>query len=124
MSHRTSEKFANSFANHEGCRIVSLIINDEYKVLQETKKLLEKRIALDEQYARTLQELATSADRLAASTNPHPLVSVNNRICHKKEVVEISFSDITRCLSSMVTSGGIDNFASRANSEDNFGSFY
>ena len=85
MNHRTSEKFANSFSNHDGYRILSLIINDEYKILQETKKLFEKRIALDEQYAKSLQELAASADRLATSTNPHPLVSVNDSVCHKNK---------------------------------------
>ncbi|CAF0796613.1 unnamed protein product [Adineta ricciae] len=80
MSHRRSEKFENSFSNHDGCRILSLIINDEYKILQETKKLAEKRITLDEQYAKSLQELAASADRLAASTNPHPLVSISRDV--------------------------------------------
>ena len=70
-------QFARHFASQEGFRLLSSIVNDECKLLQDTKKILDKRITLDEQYARNLQELTASADRIAWPTNTQPIAGVS-----------------------------------------------
>jgi hypothetical protein len=74
----TSNQLSKNFSSNEGYRIVGTVINDEFKLLQETKKILEKRILLDEQYARNLQDLTANADRVAWPVNTHPIASVKN----------------------------------------------
>lgn len=71
-----SQQFSTTFANAEGYRILSNVISDEYKLLEETKRILERRLILDEQYARNLQDLTASADRVAWPVNTHPIASV------------------------------------------------
>ncbi|CAF0979554.1 unnamed protein product [Adineta steineri] len=68
------------FFSHEGCRILSTIVTDEYKILQETKKILEKRISLDEQYAKNLQDLTANADRIIWPGGTHPIASVSRDV--------------------------------------------
>ncbi len=75
----TSNQLSKNFSNNEGYRILSNVVSDEYKLLQETKKILEKRILLDEQYARNLQDLTASADRVAWPVNTHPIASVKRQ---------------------------------------------
>ena len=72
-----SNQLSKNFSSHEGCRILSTLLTDECKLLQETKKILEKRILIDEQYAKNLQDLTASADRIAWLGNTHSIASVN-----------------------------------------------
>jgi hypothetical protein len=71
-----SNQLSKNFSSNEGYRILSNVVSDEYKLLQETKKILEKRILIDEQYARNLQDLTANADRVAWPVNSHPIASV------------------------------------------------
>lgn len=71
-----SHQFSTRFSSVEGYRILSNVISDEYKLLEETKRILEKRLVIDEQYARNLQELTASADGVAWPVNTHPIASV------------------------------------------------
>ena len=71
-----SHQFSATFSSVEGYRILSNVISDEYKLLEETKRILEKRLVLDEQYARSLQDLTASADRVAWPVHTHPIASV------------------------------------------------
>jgi len=73
-------QLSKNFSSNEGYRILSNIVSDEYKLLQETKKILEKRVLLDEQYARNLQDLTANADRIAWPVNTHPIASVKKII--------------------------------------------
>ena len=68
------------FASNEGFKLLSNVIGDEIRLLQETRKLLEKRTSLDEQYARNLQDLAATADRVGWPMNTHPISTVRNMI--------------------------------------------
>jgi len=83
MNHRengdTINQLSKTFSSTEGYRILSNVISDEYKLLQQTKHILEKRVLLDEQYARNLQDLAASADRVAWPVNTHPIAAVNEQ---------------------------------------------
>jgi hypothetical protein len=83
MNHRengdTLNQLSKTFSSTEGYRILSNVISDEYKLLQQTKHILEKRVLLDEQYARNLQDLAASADRVAWPVNTHPIAAVNEQ---------------------------------------------
>lgn len=72
----SSSRFVDCFFNDEGYRILGVITNDELKLLHETKKILDKRISLDEQYAKNLQELTASADRIAWPVQTHPIAAV------------------------------------------------
>lgn len=81
----SSQLFSTTFSSADGYRILSNVISDEYKLLEETKKILEKRLALDEQYARNLQDLTASADRVAWPVNTHPIASV--RQCFVDEIM-------------------------------------
>jgi hypothetical protein len=74
-----SNQLLKSFVSHEGCRILNTIVSDECKLLQETKKILDKRILLDLQYAKNLQDLTASADRIAWPIDTHPIASVINK---------------------------------------------
>jgi hypothetical protein len=86
LDHRSllSSSFSNGvlnqlpklFLNDEVCRLLNTLSNDEYKLLQDTKKILEERIILDKQYARDLQELTAKADRIAWPTYTHSIASV------------------------------------------------
>lgn len=76
----TSNQLSNNFSSNDGYRILSNVVSDEYKLLQETKKILEKRVLLDEQYARSLQDLTANADRVAWPINTHPIASVKKNI--------------------------------------------
>jgi hypothetical protein len=78
-SNGISNQLSRSFLSHDGCRILSTVVSEEHKLLQDTKKILEKRILLDEQYARNLQDLTASADRITWPTNTHPIASVKER---------------------------------------------
>jgi hypothetical protein len=75
----TLNQLSKTFSSTEGYRILSNVISDEYKLLQQTKHILEKRVLLDEQYARNLQDLAASADRVAWPVNTHPIAAVNEQ---------------------------------------------
>lgn len=75
----SSQRFSTTFSSADGYRILSNVISDEYKLLEETKKFLEKRLAFDEKYAQDLQDLAASADRVAWPVNTHPIASVRSR---------------------------------------------
>jgi hypothetical protein len=74
-----SNQLSKTFSSTEGYRILSNVISDESKLLQETKKILERRLQLDEQYARNLQDLTASADRVAWPINTHPIAAVNEQ---------------------------------------------
>jgi hypothetical protein len=74
-----SNQLSKTFSSTEGYRILSNVISDESKLLQETKKILERRLLLDEQYARNLQDLTASADRVAWPINTHPIAAVNKQ---------------------------------------------
>jgi hypothetical protein len=86
LDHRSllSSSFSNGilnqlpklFLNDEVCRPLNTLSNDEYKLLQDTKKILEERIILDKQYARDLQELTAKADRIEWPTYTHSIASV------------------------------------------------
>ncbi len=73
-------QLSKTFSSTEGYRILSNVISDEYKLLEETKRILERRILLDEQYARNLQDLTANADRIAWPVNTHPIASVKKII--------------------------------------------
>ncbi len=75
----TSNQLSKNFSSNEGYRILSNVVSDEYKLLQETKRILEKRVLIDEQYAKNLQELTANADRIAWPINSHPIASVKNK---------------------------------------------
>ncbi|CAF4044445.1 unnamed protein product [Rotaria sp. Silwood2] len=64
ISHNIINQLSDSFSSDEGCRLLSGIVSDECKVLQDIKKILEKRISFDEQYAKNLQDLTTSTHRV------------------------------------------------------------
>ena len=64
------------FSSDEGYRLLSTVSSEEYKLLQDTKKILEERLNLDKQYASDLQELTAKADRTAWPTETHPIASV------------------------------------------------
>jgi hypothetical protein len=71
-----SNQLSKTFSSDEGYRLLSTISSEEYKLLQETKKILEERFTLDKQYARNLQDLTAKADRISWPTNTHPIASV------------------------------------------------
>jgi hypothetical protein len=75
-----SNQLSKRFSSHEGCRILSSVLSDEFKLLQDTKKILEKRMLLDEQYAKNLQELTASADRVAWPVTTHPIASASRDV--------------------------------------------
>jgi hypothetical protein len=90
MNHQNGEilnQLSKTFSSTDGYRILSTVISDEYKLLQETKRILEKRLQLDEDYARNLQDLTASADRIAWPVNTHPIAAVN-----KNEQFFVKFS--------------------------------
>ena len=72
-----SDRLSNFFCSDTGYRLLGTVLSDEYKLLQDTKKILEERLALDKQYARSLQELAAKADRIVWPTETHLIASVN-----------------------------------------------
>ncbi|CAF1621235.1 unnamed protein product, partial [Adineta ricciae] len=73
-----SHRLSDFFCSDEGYRLLGTVLSDEYKLLQDTKKILEERLALDKQYAKSLQELAAKADRIAWPTDTHSIASA----CH------------------------------------------
>ena len=75
-----SNQLSKRFSSHEGCRTLSTVLNDEFKLLQDTKKILEKRMLLDEQYAKNLQELTATADRVAWPVTTHPIASASRDV--------------------------------------------
>ena len=89
----SSQRFPRCFCSHEGYRMLINFINDECKLLQDSKKLLDKRISLDEQYARNLQELTTNADRIPWPTATHPIGKVVriDRLFHEVPIFSIGF---------------------------------
>jgi len=86
LDHRSSSSssFSNGilnqlpklFFNDEGFRLLNTLPSEEYKLLQDIKKILEERIILDKQYARDLQELTAKADRIEWPTYTHSIASV------------------------------------------------
>ena len=64
------------FSSDGGYHLLITISAEEYKLLQETKEILEERVILDKQYARNLQLLTAKADRISWPTNTHPIASV------------------------------------------------
>ena len=72
-----SDRLSNFFCSDTGYRLLGTVLSDEYKLLQDTKKILEERLALDKQYARSLQELAAKADRIVWPNDAHLIASVN-----------------------------------------------
>jgi hypothetical protein len=93
-----SNSLLNYFNSNEGYRQLTSTINDEYKLLQDTKKILDKRISLDEQYARNLQELTANADRIAWPTTNQPLASVKRKTNNLNIVMSLSNSYVDRLL--------------------------
>ncbi len=69
-------RLSKLLSSDEGYRLLSTVSNEEYKLLQDTKKILEERFHLDKQYAQDLQELTATADRIAWLTDPHSISSV------------------------------------------------
>jgi hypothetical protein len=72
----TFNQLSKVFSSDDGFRLLSTISSEEYKLLQDTKKILEERILLDKQYAQNLQALTAKADRIAWPTTTHPIASV------------------------------------------------
>ena len=75
----TFNQLSKVFSSDEGFHLLSTILSEEYKLLQDTKKILEERIILDKQYAQNLQALTAKADRIAWPTTTHPIASVNQK---------------------------------------------
>ena len=76
-STNSSHQLSKLFCSNEGYRLLGTVLSDEYKLLQDTKKILEERVTLDKQYAKNLQELAAKADRIAWPTDTHSIALVN-----------------------------------------------
>ena len=70
-------RLSHSFFSADGFGVLSAAIIDECKLLQDVKRLLERRMVLDEQYAKNLQELTASADRLVYPPSSPALASVS-----------------------------------------------
>jgi hypothetical protein len=68
------------FSSDEGCRLLSKLSSEEYKLLQDTKEILEERILLDKKYAQDLQELTAKADRIEWPTDKHSIASVKLKL--------------------------------------------
>jgi hypothetical protein len=99
MNHRysgapkdASNQLSKTFSSHDGCRILSTVLTDESRLLQDTKRILEKRVLIDEQYARNLQDLTASADRVAWPVSTHPIASVIKRLINVFSMNKICFS--------------------------------
>ncbi|CAF3398988.1 unnamed protein product [Rotaria sp. Silwood1] len=75
----TLNRLSTISSTDEGCRLLCEISNEENKLLQYIKEILEERLTLDKQYAQNLQELAAKADRIACLTTANSMAS----ICHK-----------------------------------------
>ncbi|CAF3729180.1 unnamed protein product [Rotaria sordida] len=80
ISNNIINQLSENFSSDEGCRILSNIVSDECKVLQDIKKLLEKRISFDEQYAKNLQDLTTHANRITWPVNTNSIAPVCREI--------------------------------------------
>ncbi|UJR37690.1 hypothetical protein I4U23_030385 [Adineta vaga] len=78
-SNNTSQQLSTIFSSDEGCQLLSTVINDEYKLLQDTKKILEERLNLDKLYAKNLQELTAKADRITWPTETNSIATA----CHE-----------------------------------------
>ena len=75
-SHNIIFQLSENFCSHEGCQILTTVVNDECKLLQDVKKILEKRILLDEQYAKGLQDVTANINRTLCSENAHSIAKV------------------------------------------------
>lgn len=80
-------KLYEKFTSDEGCRILSNVISDECKMAQDLKKILEKRLSLDEQYAKNLLDLATSVNRFSWPIDTHPIASVTRKKLDRKPLI-------------------------------------
>jgi len=69
-------RLSKLLSSDEGYRLLSTVSSEEYKLLQDTKMILEERFHLDKKYAKDLQELAAKADCIARLTDPHSIASV------------------------------------------------
>lgn len=76
LSNSTSNQWATFFSSDEGYPTLIYDLNEECKVLQNIKKLLEERLILDKQYARSIQELTKKAERMPWGTHRHTMISV------------------------------------------------
>lgn len=75
----TIKSLSESFSSDEGCRTLSNVLTDECKVLQDIKKILDKRVSIDEQYAKNLQDLTASANKILWPINTHPIAPVKKK---------------------------------------------
>ncbi|CAF1382169.1 unnamed protein product [Rotaria sp. Silwood1] len=73
-------QLSDNFSSDEGCRLLSNVVSEECKVLQDIKKILEKRISFDEQYAKNLQDLTTNANRITWPINTNAIASVSREV--------------------------------------------
>ncbi|CAF0835288.1 unnamed protein product [Adineta steineri] len=73
-------QFSKLFSSDEGYRILNTVSSEEYKLLQDTKKILEEKVNLDKQYAENLQQLTAKADRIAWPTEPHLIASTGREL--------------------------------------------
>lgn len=72
----STNRFSRCFLSNEGCRMVSSLLVDESKFLSELKKFVERRISLDEQYAKNLQDLSSNFDRVSSGVASHSMIKV------------------------------------------------
>ncbi|CAF1687724.1 unnamed protein product, partial [Didymodactylos carnosus] len=69
--------FTENLQSDDAYRALSSFHMQEHKLLQEIRKMLEKRILLDLDYAHQLQELTASADNKIPWLQMHPISSVS-----------------------------------------------
>ncbi len=62
-------RLSKLLSSDEGYRLLSTVSSEEYKLLQDTKEILEERFRLDKKYATDLQELTAKADCIAWPTD-------------------------------------------------------
>jgi hypothetical protein len=69
-------RLSKLLSSDEGYRLLSTVSSEEYKLLQDTKEILEERFRLDKKYAQDLQVLTAKADRIVWPTDTHSIASV------------------------------------------------
>ncbi|CAF4749370.1 unnamed protein product, partial [Rotaria socialis] len=85
-------QLSDCFSSDEGCRILTNAVGDECKVLQDIKKILEKRASIDEQYAKNLQDLTANANKISWPTSTHPIAPVSREIFSQWSQLAITMS--------------------------------
>ncbi|CAF1675942.1 unnamed protein product [Rotaria magnacalcarata] len=85
-------QLSDCFSSDEGCRILTSAIGDECKVLQDIKKILEKRASIDEQYAKNLQDLTANANKISWPISTHLIAPVSREIFSQWSQLAITMS--------------------------------